>query len=149
MMCWTASSVPRFSGRAWRLTRSASAAMRANEALASTAVRAKPSRSSPANQVFAICEGAPMSSNRCAIGDMSESVSLTSKTRTAGRRGPSGLIWWSTLGGRCSCSLSTPRSESPCPHLDMTAAEAPLLDVSGFPLQHGPRMRHDVGATQS
>ena len=65
--------------------------MVANDSFTPTAVKAKPSRSSPANQVFARWTGAPTSSNRWPIGDMSESVSLTSKISRAGRLGPSGL----------------------------------------------------------
>jgi hypothetical protein len=45
-------------------------------------VRAIASRSKLANHSFASCGGAPTSANRSAIGDMSDRVSLTSKTIT-------------------------------------------------------------------
>src|ERR1019366_8141434 len=58
-------------------------------------VKANPSRSNSPNQICARCAGAPTSSNLAASGDMSDSVSLTSKTSSAGSRGPSELIGWS------------------------------------------------------
>ena len=89
MMYEAASAAARLKGRPWRLTRNDSAAMWANESVESTAVGAKPSRSGPPNQATARWAGAPTSSNRFAIGDMSESVSLTSKiSRRGGRDRP-------------------------------------------------------------
>ena len=55
--------------------------------------RANPSRSTDANQVVARSPAAPTSVNRCARGDRSDSVSLTSKTSAAG------LAWLGTSFG--------------------------------------------------
>src|SRR5680860_88760 len=85
--CWTASSRSR--SRFWPSSckRSISPPSRANGFATPDTVRANPSRSNSANQVCARCAGAPTSSNLAASGDMSDSVSLTSKTSSAGSRG--------------------------------------------------------------
>ena len=90
--------------------------------------------------------GAPTLTNRLAIGDMSERVSLTSKRRTAGTRGPSMLTgrselgrmvsmlllgrfrWWHPGGGCrrsgsvCRCTLRL--AECSCAYLDVSSSQA-------------------------
>src|SRR5665647_1893539 len=118
--CWTASSRSR--SRSWSSsrTRSISPPSRANGSATPDTVRANPSRSNSANQICARCAGAPTSSNLAASGDMSDSVSLTSKTSSAGSRGPSELIGWSFTsfsssavgrGSRATARLPRPTAE--------------------------------------
>src|SRR5674476_1074800 len=108
--CWTASSRSR--SRSWSSsrTRSISPPNRANGTATPDTVRANPSRSNSANQICARCAGAPTSSNLAASGDMSDSVSLTSKTSSAGSRGPSELIGWSFSFLLLSGGAGEPRS---------------------------------------
>ena len=91
IMCWIASSVPRLNGRSCRVTRRG-LERDPRERLAGVdggqgETVAEKSREPGLRQVG----GAPTSSNRWPIGDMFESVSLTSKISRAGRLGPSGL----------------------------------------------------------
>src|SRR5664279_2619710 len=170
MMCSIASSTVRLRGRPPRLARSTPTPSWAKGAVLPAAVSAKPSRSSEANHVAARWAGAPTSTNRLAIGDMSERVSLTSKRMTAGTRGPSMLTgrselgsvvsmvllgrfrWWRPgvgcrrSGSVCRCTLRL--VECSGAYLDVSSSQAPYLDVGAVSLECGPRVRGDVGATQ-
>lgn len=82
MTCLTAAS--RSEAAPARMSRSAPSAMTEKHSVAPAAVRANPSRSSDANQIFAVDSGAPTWAKRRPIGVRSDNVSLTSKTTTTG-----------------------------------------------------------------